>query len=96
MSAATSAPIEGVCDPRFAAVREAFAGNFAEHGEIGAAVSVFVGGRKVVDLWGGWADRAHAAVGGGHAGQFLLDRQGDYRHLVLLLCSAACSISTRR
>jgi CubicO group peptidase (beta-lactamase class C family) len=55
---AKSVPIGGVCDPRFAAVRDAFAGNFAEHDEIGAAVTMFVGGRKVVDLWGGWADRA--------------------------------------
>ncbi len=53
-----STSIEGVCDPRFAAVREAFAGNFEKHGEIGAAVALYVGGRKVVDLWGGWADRA--------------------------------------
>ena len=30
--------------------------NFAEYGELGAAVTVFVGGRKVVDLWGGVAD----------------------------------------
>ncbi|HEY3887291.1 MAG TPA: serine hydrolase domain-containing protein [Caulobacteraceae bacterium] len=58
MSTASSVPIDGVCDARFAAVREAFAGNFAQHGEVGAAVALFVGGRKVVDLWGGWADRA--------------------------------------
>ena len=58
MSAATSAPIEGPCDPKFAAVRDAFASNFALHGEVGAATTLFVGGRKVVDLWGGWADRA--------------------------------------
>src|SRR6185312_1450960 len=54
----SSVPIGGECDPRFAPVREAFAANFAQHGEIGAAVTVFVGGRKVADLWGGWADRA--------------------------------------
>lgn len=59
MTAAASVPIDGLCDPRFAAVRAAFADNFARHGEIGAAVTLFVGGRKVVDLWGGWADRAH-------------------------------------
>ena len=58
MTAKTSTPIDGVCDARFAPVREAFAANFAQHGEIGAAMTVFVGGRKVVDLWGGWADRA--------------------------------------
>jgi CubicO group peptidase (beta-lactamase class C family) len=55
---AKSVPIGGTCDPRFAPVRDAFAGNFAQHDEIGAAVTMFVGGRKVVDLWGGWADRA--------------------------------------
>jgi CubicO group peptidase (beta-lactamase class C family) len=37
-------------------VREAFARNFSEHGEVGAAVAAYVGGRKVVDLWGGSAD----------------------------------------
>lgn len=58
MVGGSSVPIEGVCDPRFAPVREAFAANFALHDEIGAAVTVFVGGRKVADLWGGWADRA--------------------------------------
>ncbi len=58
MSAAAPVPIDGVCDQKFAAVREAFAGNFAQHGEVGAAAALFVGGRKVVDLWGGWADGA--------------------------------------
>ena len=48
--------IDGVCDPRFAAVRDAFVANFAERGELGAAVALTVGGRVVVDLWGGWAD----------------------------------------
>src|ERR1700720_3640069 len=48
----------GLCDPRFAAVREAFAQNFAERGEGGAAVAISVDGRQVVDLWGGWADGA--------------------------------------
>src|SRR5215813_12887192 len=52
------APIDGTCDPRFAAVRDAFAENFAERGEVGAAVAISVRGRVVVDLWGGWADRA--------------------------------------
>ncbi|WP_067170423.1 serine hydrolase domain-containing protein [Microtetraspora niveoalba] len=46
----------GWADERFGAVADAFSRNFAEHGELGAAVTVFVGGRKVVDLWGGVAD----------------------------------------
>ena len=48
--------IEGHCDPRFAAVRAAFEANFTEREELGAAVTVHVDGRTVVDLWGGWAD----------------------------------------
>ena len=50
------APVSGRCDPRFVAVREAFRGNFAERGEVGAAVAVFVDGLPVVDLVGGWVD----------------------------------------
>jgi CubicO group peptidase (beta-lactamase class C family) len=49
-------PIDGRCDPRFAPVREAFVANFAERGEVGAAVHVIVAGEPVVDLVGGWAD----------------------------------------
>ncbi|KPC78878.1 MULTISPECIES: serine hydrolase domain-containing protein [Streptomyces] len=48
--------IQGHCDDRFAAVRDAFAANFAERDELGAAVTVLLDGRPVVDLWGGWAD----------------------------------------
>ncbi|MFJ2230238.1 serine hydrolase domain-containing protein [Streptomyces halstedii] len=48
--------IHGHCDPRFTAVRDAFAGNFAVHDELGAAVTVLLDGEPVVDLWGGWAD----------------------------------------
>ncbi|MGN6147376.1 MAG: serine hydrolase domain-containing protein, partial [Rhizomicrobium sp.] len=53
------APLEGFCDPRFAAVRAAFSANFRERGEPGAAVCVSVGGKPVVDLWGGHADIAN-------------------------------------
>ncbi len=49
-------PVSGACDPSFAEVREAFEENFAERGEVGAAVCVIVDGRIVVDLVGGWAD----------------------------------------
>jgi CubicO group peptidase (beta-lactamase class C family) len=51
------ARVEGECDARFARVREAFAANF-ERGEVGAALAVYVDGRTVVDLWGGFADAA--------------------------------------
>ncbi|WP_250402350.1 serine hydrolase domain-containing protein [Streptomyces cellostaticus] len=40
----------------FEPVREAFAENFARHGDIGAAVCVYRYGHPVVDLWGGIAD----------------------------------------
>lgn len=54
-------PISGACDERFVAVRDAFADNFAERGEVGAAVCVMVHGEPVVDLVGGWADDARTA-----------------------------------
>ncbi|MBI3785927.1 MAG: beta-lactamase family protein [Deltaproteobacteria bacterium] len=47
----------GTCDLRFAAVRDAFAHNFAARGELGASVCVIADGRIVVDLCGGVADR---------------------------------------
>jgi CubicO group peptidase (beta-lactamase class C family) len=50
--------IQGTCDSRFAAVRDVFAGNFADLGEVGAGVAVTLDGRLVVDLWGGHADAA--------------------------------------
>jgi CubicO group peptidase (beta-lactamase class C family) len=50
--------VHGRCDARFAAVRTAFAENFRERGELGAAVAVTVDGETVVDLWAGWADAA--------------------------------------
>ena len=50
--------IKGTCDARFARVREAFADNFASRRETGASVALALDGRLVVDLWGGWADKA--------------------------------------
>ena len=49
--------VHGDVDPRFAAVRAAFAENFARHGDVGAACAVYHRGRLVVDVWGGLADR---------------------------------------
>ncbi|WP_283135865.1 serine hydrolase domain-containing protein [Rhizohabitans arisaemae] len=48
--------IDGGIAPGFEPVREAFAANFTGNGEVGAAVSVYLHGTKVVDLWGGTAD----------------------------------------
>ena len=50
--------IGGTCTQRFAAVRDAFAANFAQNEEIGASFVVTLNGELVVDLHGGWADQA--------------------------------------
>ena len=50
--------IGGACPPGFGAVKDAFARNFTEHDDVGASVAVTVGGELVVDLWGGFQDRA--------------------------------------
>lgn len=50
--------VHGHCDQKYAAVREAFAANFASQGEVGAGFAVVSRGQVVVDLWGGHADPA--------------------------------------
>ncbi|MBP0448639.1 beta-lactamase family protein [Kitasatospora sp. RG8] len=47
---------QGHADEGFGAVADAFARNYADFPELGSAVTVFAGGRKVVELWGGVAD----------------------------------------
>jgi CubicO group peptidase (beta-lactamase class C family) len=54
----TATATEGTCDSRFQAVKDAFAQNFADFGEVGASVAVMVNGQMVVDLWAGHADAA--------------------------------------
>ena len=49
---------EGSCDPKFRRVREVFEENFEKRREVGAAVALTVDGKQVVDLWGGYADKA--------------------------------------
>lgn len=46
--------VHGMVAPGFEEVRVELERNFAERGEIGAAVAAYWHGRKVVDLWGGW------------------------------------------
>jgi CubicO group peptidase (beta-lactamase class C family) len=46
--------VKGYVAPGFEEVRLEFERNFAERGEIGAAVAAYVRGEKVVDLWGGY------------------------------------------
>jgi CubicO group peptidase (beta-lactamase class C family) len=53
----SEAPIHGTVEHGFEPVYESFQRGL-EKGELGAAVSAYVDGSKVVDLWGGWADAA--------------------------------------
>lgn len=53
--------IQGEAAEGFEPVREAFAQNFRDYGELGAAFTLYADGRKVVDLWGG---DARPEVGG--------------------------------
>src|SRR5262249_49601298 len=50
--------IQGTCAPAFEPVRQAFAANFAERGEIGASVAVVASGEPVGNLWAGGVDPA--------------------------------------
>lgn len=58
MAGESSVEIQGTVATGFEPVADAFARNFAEHGEVGAACAVRVGGEQVVDLWAGVADPA--------------------------------------
>ena len=52
--------IQGHVAPRFGRVRDAFAANFSENSEfrdLGAGLTVFVGGERVVHLLGGYRDQ---------------------------------------
>ena len=48
--------IHGTVEPRFAAVRDAFAQNFTNGSENGATFCMTLEGKPVVDIWGGFAD----------------------------------------
>jgi CubicO group peptidase (beta-lactamase class C family) len=52
-----SIPIGGFTDSPFKQVRKVFEKNFTAEGEIGAALTVYLHGVKVIDLWGGFADQ---------------------------------------
>jgi len=53
--------IGGSVAPGFEEVRREFERNFAQRAELGGAVAAFVGGQKVVDLWGGVRDARNRA-----------------------------------
>ena len=50
--------ISGDYDPSFSRTADAFRENFDKHGDIGASLCIYRHGVKVVDLWGGHADKA--------------------------------------
>ncbi|MEM7140800.1 MAG: serine hydrolase domain-containing protein [Actinomycetota bacterium] len=50
--------IRGQVDEGFGKVADAFAANFAEHGDVGAGFCLYLDGKAVVDITGGVADQA--------------------------------------
>lgn len=48
--------IQGLCEPRFEAVKNAFTQNFDEGMEVGASFAVTINGKYVIDIWGGNKD----------------------------------------
>jgi CubicO group peptidase (beta-lactamase class C family) len=52
------AGVRGAADPRFGTVVRVFAGLFPGRRFGGGALTVFIDGRPVVDVWTGWSDRA--------------------------------------
>ncbi|MBS0297310.1 MAG: beta-lactamase family protein [Proteobacteria bacterium] len=56
------ADIGGIAASRFARVRDAFAANFADNAELGARFTVCIDGEPVIDLIGGFADRARTRL----------------------------------
>ncbi len=52
--------VEGWCDPKFNAARDRFVKNFEEGLEIGACIACNIEGKPVMDLWGGFLDRAQS------------------------------------
>jgi CubicO group peptidase (beta-lactamase class C family) len=49
--------VQGTCDARFAAVRDALRANL-DGDELGASITINLDGQTVVDVWGGWRDQA--------------------------------------
>lgn len=58
---ASAAAFEGEIAPGFEPVADVFRENFRKRGELGAALAVYRGGRCLVDIWGGIANRRTGA-----------------------------------
>jgi CubicO group peptidase (beta-lactamase class C family) len=54
-------PIYGRCADGYEDLLDAFRANFLERGEIGATLCLYVDGKNVVDLWGGWKNASRTA-----------------------------------
>lgn len=54
----TTGVLHGRYDSRFEDVVTALAEEITTGGELGAAIAIDIGGELVVDVWGGWADKA--------------------------------------
>ncbi|KAL6889469.1 beta-lactamase/transpeptidase-like protein [Trichoderma longibrachiatum] len=52
------AQIHGPCDPQFEALKALFQKNLDTKAEIGASITVNLGGKNVVDIYGGYTDEA--------------------------------------
>lgn len=52
----TDVNVKGNCAPSFAALKDAFAANFANGLDVGASVAVVHRSELVLDRWGGHAD----------------------------------------
>ena len=62
--AARRITLAGTFAPEYRAVVDAFIENFKVEDEVGAACSIVLDGATVVDIWGGWRDRADAGAVG--------------------------------
>jgi CubicO group peptidase (beta-lactamase class C family) len=60
--------VSGAADPRFANAVRIFARLFPGRRFGGGALSVYIDGRPVVDVWTGWSDRAGTVPWGGDTG----------------------------
>jgi len=52
--------IQGHCDQHFSSVKEAFADNFRNRGDVGASFAATIDGKFVIDIWAGYADAARS------------------------------------
>ncbi|GJC90022.1 beta-lactamase domain-containing protein 2 [Colletotrichum liriopes] len=53
------AQVHGTCDPKFEQVRARLQQLIESGEEIGAAITVNIDGKNIVDLWGGYTDKEH-------------------------------------